>query len=150
MRGRSTALATVSFLIMVGMFSFRTSAADDGTAADRCRPRQFGQFSEWGVPVNLGAGVNSAFRDRHPTISPNGLSLYITSDRPVGAAPAGTFHIWVSQRASLQDDWGPPFTLGPNINNPLGFAPNISPDGHWLFFAGGQLCGGGSPGNLWV
>lgn len=108
------------------------------------------KFGPWFPPTNLGPVVNSAFNDRHPAISPNGLSLYITSDRPGGLGPNGTFNIWVSQRASLHDPWGAPRNLGPNINNPLGFAPNISPDGHWLFFAGGQLCGGGSPGNIWV
>jgi len=116
----------------------------------RCRQRDFGQFSDWSEPVNLGPVVNSEFNDRHPAISPNGLSLYITSDRPGGLGPDGTFNLWVSQRASLHDPWGPPRNLGPNINRPLGFAPNISPDGHWLFFAGGLLCGGGSPGNIWV
>ncbi len=108
------------------------------------------RWGPWSPPVNLGALVNSEFNDRHPAISLNGLSLYITSDRPGGFGPKGTFNIWVSQRASLHDPWGPPRNLGLNINNPLGFAPNISPDGHWLFFAGGQLCGGGSPGNIWV
>lgn len=108
------------------------------------------RWGPWSPPVNLGALVNSEFNDRHPAISPNGLSLYITSNRPGGLGPNGTYNIWVSQRASLHDPWGLPRNLGPNINNPLGFAPNISPDGHWLFFAGGQLCGGGSPGNIWV
>jgi hypothetical protein len=117
---------------------------------DGCPQHQFGRFSDWSEPVNLGPVVNSEFNDRHPAISPNGLSLYITSDRPGGFGPEGTFNIWVSQRASLNDPWGPPLNLGPNINTPLGFAPNISPDGHWLFFAGGSLCGGGSPGNIWV
>jgi hypothetical protein len=50
--------------------------------ANRCPLRQFGQFSEWSEPINLGPVVNSEFNDRHPAISPNGLSLYITSDRP--------------------------------------------------------------------
>jgi hypothetical protein len=109
------------------------------------------RWGPWSLPVNLGPVVNSAFNDRHPAISPNGLSLYITSNRPGGFGPEGTWNIWVSQRASLDDAWGPPRNLGPKINTPGGFAPNISPDGHWLFFAGGPpVCGGGSPGNIWV
>ncbi len=109
------------------------------------------RWGPWSPPVNLGPVVNSAFNDRHPAISPNDLSLYITSDRPGGFGPKGTWNIWVSRRASLHDPWGPPRNLGPNINTPGGFAPNISPDGHWLFFAGGPPFGGSpSPGDIWV
>jgi hypothetical protein len=85
--------------------------------------------------------VNSEFNDYHPAISASGLSLYITTDRPVGFDPVVTERIWVSQRPSLDAPWGPPHELGPNINNvpPAGGAccPNLSPDGHWLYFAGG-------------
>jgi hypothetical protein len=103
-----------------------------------CPLRQFGQFSEWSAPVNLGTVVNSRFDDYHPAISNNGLSLYITSNRPGGFAnPADNGDIWVSQRTSLQAPWGPPQHLGPNINSTGGaFAPNLSPDGHRLFFSG--------------
>src|SRR2546422_8449470 len=48
---------------------------------NRCPQRHFGQFSDWSEPVNLGPVVNSGFDDFHPAISPNGLSLYITSGR---------------------------------------------------------------------
>lgn len=72
-----------------------------------CALRQFGQFSAWSEPVNLGL-VNSAFNDLHPAISANGLSLYFSSDRLGG--PGGV-DIWVSQRASLTDAWGPPQVL---------------------------------------
>src|SRR4029434_6630733 len=48
------------------------------------------RFSEWSEPVNLGAKVNSAFNDWFPAISPNGLSLYISSNRP-GGFGAATF-----------------------------------------------------------
>ncbi len=96
-----------------------------------CPLRQFGQFSAWSEPVNLGL-VNSAFRNLHPAISANGLSLYISSDRPGG--PGGV-DIWVSQRASLDDAWGPPQVLGPNINTKYNDgAPNFSFDGHWMYF----------------
>jgi len=126
------------------------AVADHPRSVSEKRADGESRWGPWSTPVNLGQVVNSTFNDRHPAISPNGLSLYITSDRPGGFGPKGTFNIWVSQRARVHDPWGPPRNLGPNINNPLGFAPNISPDGHWLFFAGGQLCGGGSPGNIWV
>src|SRR5260370_38451549 len=51
---------------------------------NRCRQHRFGPFSDWSEPVNLGPVVNSAFNDQHPAISADGLSLYISSDRPGG------------------------------------------------------------------
>jgi len=41
-------------------------------------------FSPWSDPVNLGAAVNSDGLDQDPTLSPDELSLYFTSDRPGG------------------------------------------------------------------
>jgi len=72
------------------------------------------QYGPWGDPVNLGPVVNSPSNDQHPAISKDGLSLYITSDRPGGL---GGSDIWVSQRASSGDPWGAPENLGPNINS---------------------------------
>src|SRR3989442_12036670 len=40
--------------------------------------------SEWSEPVNLGAVVNSNVFDAAPTLSKDGLSLYLTSTRPGG------------------------------------------------------------------
>lgn len=39
-------------------------------------------FSDWAVPANLGALVNSSFNDAGPAISKDGLSLYFNSNRP--------------------------------------------------------------------
>ena len=88
-------------------------------------------FSDWVPPVNLGPVVNSAFNDFGPALSRDRLSLYFGSNRPGGF---GGTDIYVSQRASLEDPWGPPTNLGPNVNTP--FADNIpafSRDGHWMF-----------------
>ena|SRR2546426_10360034 len=38
--------------------------------------------SEWSEPVNLGDVVNSNVFDAAPTLSKDGLSLYLTSTRP--------------------------------------------------------------------
>jgi hypothetical protein len=114
-----------------------------------------GQFSAWSAPVNLGPVVNSEFDDFHPAISNNGLSLYFTSTRPGGLAKdPGGGDIWVARRASLDEPWGPPEHLGPNINSEGDTCcPNLSPDEHWLYFAadrpgGCDLERGKS--NLWV
>src|SRR5213592_4465401 len=100
------------------------------------------QFSEWSTPVNVVA-INSSADEQHPAISKDGLSLYFASARPGGC---GGSDIWVAQRDSADSPWGAPFNLGCGINstaNDLG--PNLSTDGHRLFFhsfrSGG--CGGG-------
>ncbi len=96
------------------------------------------QFSPWSAPVNLNnlpgcpAVVNSTSDDQHPAISKDGLSLYFTSNRPGGS---GNFDLWVTQRDSLDDCWLPPVNLGPGVNTPsLESAPNLTTDGHWLYF----------------
>ena len=90
------------------------------------------QFSEWSAPVNLGAAVNSDVVDQAPSISKDGLSIYFHSGRPGGM---GGLDIWVSQRARIEDPWGPPQNLGPEINTPFNDGgPALSIDGHRLFF----------------
>src|SRR5260370_39819226 len=96
------------------------------------------QFSPWSAPVNLNnlpgcpAVVNSTSDDQHPAISKDGLSLYFTSNRPGGS---GNLDLWVTQRDSLDDCWLPPVNLGPGVNTPsLESAPNLTTDGHWLYF----------------
>jgi WD40 repeat protein len=94
----------------------------------RSQPR----YSGWSEPVNLGPVINTAYNDQHPAISKDGLSLYFTSNRPGGF---GADDLWVSQRASADDPWGPPQNLGPIINSgAVEFSPAFSRDGHWLLF----------------
>lgn len=105
------------------------------------------KFSEWSEPVNLGAKVNSPFNDWFPAISPNGLSLYISSNRPGGF---GAADIWVSRRASVEEAWGEPMNLGSTINaSTVEFLPNFSPDGHWMFFTSDRPGGCGAH-DLWI
>lgn len=86
------------------------------------------QFSDWSAPANLGSTVNSAAQDIEVSISKDGLSLYIASNR------SGTFDLWVSQRATVDDPWGAPQDLG-SINTPAREqAPFLSLDGHRLYF----------------
>ncbi len=89
-------------------------------------------YSSWSVPVNLGVAINSPFQEFGPAISKDGLSLYFTSDRPGGF---GFMDLWVSQRPTRDDAWGPPLNLGAVVNTPASEnVPALSRDGHWLFF----------------
>lgn len=103
-----------------------SSLAADAVAEDQVT------YGPWGVPVNLGPVVNSPYNDNHPAISKDGLSLYITSDRPGGL---GGSDIWVSHRATVDDPWDTPLNLGPNINSAGNeAAPTFTPDGHHMYF----------------
>jgi len=130
---RLTLVSAVAALVMLGLSMVYPAAAQ--------------KFSDWSVPVNLGSIVNSPFAEFGPAISKNGLSLYISSTRPGGF---GAADIWVSQRASLDAPWGTPVNLGPAINTGNQESlPNISRDGHWMFFSSDRPGGlGGS--DIWV
>jgi hypothetical protein len=115
---------------------------------NRCRQLHFGPFSDWSEPVNLGPVVNSKFNDQHPAISADGLSLYITSDRPGGF---GDFDIYVSHRASPDDDWGPTENLGSIINTEFeDSVPTFSPDGHRMYFCSSRPNSLTLNANIWV
>jgi hypothetical protein len=95
--------------------------------------------AEWSEPVNLGSIVNSAGIEIEVSISKDGLSLYIASNR------SGNFDIWVSHRESDDEPWGPPQPLGPAINTAAREqAPFISRDGHRLYFFSDREAVGGT------
>jgi len=150
--------ARTRFVVLTAWLCSLAFAAESSSGDDhhRCPQRQFGQFSEWSEPVNLGGVVNSESDDYHPAISNNGLSLYFTSNRPGGFSQDPVPEdIWITQRASIDEPWGPPEHLGPNINSEgATCCPNLSPDQHWLYFAGDRPGGCDEVGlgiyNLWV
>lgn len=130
---RSTYSMNLALLLLLGVFAYSPEAAS--------------KFSDWAAPGNLGPEVNSAFNDFGPAVSKNGLSLYFSSDRPGGFGPND---IWVSQRDSVDDAWGPPVNLGAPVNTAFEErTPNFSRDGHWMFFVSNRPGGFGGD-DLWV
>src|SRR5712692_2294288 len=132
------------------------------TALLAVAPTTAQQFSDWSPPTNLNAivlsdgtpcpaVVNSAYNDQHPTISKDGLSLIFTSDRPGGS---GAQDLWVTERASPDGCWGEPKNLGLIVNSPVNDgAPNLTTDGHWMYFHSRRKegsCNGGVSAELWV
>jgi len=86
----------------------------------------------WGPPVNLGQGVNSAEGDYSPNISVDGLMLFFNSNRSGGL---GAHDLWVTRRATTEDDWEAAVNLGPIVNTASGEGgAHISADGHTLYF----------------
>ena len=105
------------------------------------------QYSDWSAPVNLGPNINTASREVQVSITHQGLSLYFDSDRPGGV---GSNDIYVSHRTSLNAPWGTAKNLGPTINSSKAeFAPNFSPDDHWMYFTSARLGGLGGV-DIWV
>lgn len=116
-------------------------------AAETSQQAVVARFSEWSEAVNLGPVVNSAFNDFLPNLSSDGLSLYFTSNRPGGI---GGPDIWVSQRASQDAPWSAPVNLGGPINTAgIESAPNVSQDGHQLFFSSDRP-GGFGTNDIWL
>ncbi len=98
--------------------------------------------SDWSAPINLGAAINSTASDQQPAISPDGLSLYFTSNRTGGL---GGFDLYVSHRSSISHPWGSPVNLG--LLNTTADEGNavFSRDGRLLFF---QSRRSGGPGGI--
>src|SRR5262245_42689283 len=82
-------------------------------AVEALEDRNLPSFGPWSAPVRLDAPVNTPASDQHPALSPDGLSLYITSTRPGGF---GSTDLWVCHRATGNSPWGPATNLGMTIN----------------------------------
>jgi WD40-like Beta Propeller Repeat len=105
------------------------------------------QYSPWAVPVSLGATVNTVSAEFYPFVSKDGLSLYFSSDRPGGF---GGWDVWVAQRFTTDEPWGPPVNVGPGVNTPYDeSAPTISIDGHLMYFQSNRPGGVGN-GDLYL
>ena len=88
----------------------------------------------------LGEPITNPLGDDAVTLdfdfAPDGLSVYFMSNRSGGY---GRRDIWVSTRATIQDDWGEAVNLGPNVNDAdAQNNPSISNDGLALFFQNNQ------------
>lgn len=103
----------------------------------------------FGNPTHLGWDVNMNWtKDASPSISTDGLTLYFESHRLFGGYGAGD--LWVTTRATTDDDWGRPTPLQEPVNSLYDEAtPCISADGLSLFFSSNQPGGYGNH-DLWL
>ncbi|MCX5646933.1 MAG: LamG domain-containing protein [Phycisphaerae bacterium] len=96
----------------------------------------------WGIPVKLGPAINSSTYQGLPCLSANGLSLFFSDAWPTGPYRPGGFggeDIWVTIRATTDDEWGIPRNLGRPVNSSLNEdSPRLSPDGSTLYFTRGS------------
>ncbi len=126
---------------------FHSNRSGGSDVADLWVTRRPTVSDPWDTTVNLGALVNSGAEDRAPSISADGLELYFHSDRPGGH---GGYDLWLSTRATPEDDWSAPMNLGPTVNTSSSDAgPSISADGLSLYFISNRPGGYGDT-DFWV
>jgi outer membrane protein OmpA-like peptidoglycan-associated protein len=88
--------------------------------------------NRWYPAESMGKPINSRYFESHASFSPDGKSIYLTSNRNGSVGAMDVF------RSDLQEDgsWGTPVNLGENINTPLNEeTPVISPDGKRIYFS---------------
>lgn len=86
----------------------------------------------WSQPKNIGYPLNTESWESQPSISPDGKTLYFSSNRK---GTKGSMDIWkcvLNQDGSANE----PVNLGDSVNTPgMEAAPFIHPDGQTLYFA---------------
>jgi hypothetical protein len=111
------------------------------------------QYGDWSPAVNLGATINGPFLDSCAAISKDGRSLIYSSNRIAAEAtgnPDSTDReLFVSQRPSPRDPWGPPVHLAMLGADKWDSCPALSLDEHRLYFAS-ERAGGCGGEDLWV
>jgi outer membrane protein OmpA-like peptidoglycan-associated protein len=87
-------------------------------------------YGVWSEPINLGLSVNTEYCDQDPFITPDGRTLYFSSDGHYGL---GGMDIFKSTRLAdtTWTRWGDPINLGKEINtvwDDLGYSWDFSGD----------------------
>ena len=127
---------------------FASDRPDGYGGADIWVATRTSRDNPWGEPVNLGSSVNSRAFEIFPSISSEGLILFFTSGFLSYPARPGGFggpDLWVTNRATKDDQWGEPVNLGPLVNTAAEEAcPYISPDSSTLYFSSDRPGGFGN------
>jgi len=124
--------------------SLRPGGVGDRDIWYAMRPSIDSAFDE---PINL-AEVNSPDADRGPAISDDGLTTYLTSDRP-GGGGGDWADIWVATRTDTASAFDAPQPLLEINSTGYETAPDISSDGLTLYFASDRDTADGNM-NIWV
>ena len=126
----STGRGTSKVRLLVFIISIAVAATFTSLASAK-------HFGDWGAPVNAESipgtspELNTTSNDGYAVLSPDGLSLYLVSDRPGGF---GALDMFVARRASREEPWGAPENLGFPINSSANdWSPTPVP-GQGLFF----------------
>ena len=102
---------------------------------------------KWTRAENLGPNVNGPWSEHHSIPTPDGRSLYVTSDRPGGF---GGEDIYVSTRGA-DGRWGKLVNVSPLVNGPSNDrCAAWTPDGKIFLFDSDRAGGFGSKDLWWV
>jgi hypothetical protein len=101
-------------------------------------------FGAWG-PAVAEPGVNTGAAEGCPIESPDGLSLYIASNRAGGTATPDANDIWVFQRESIDGSWSAAENIGTPVNSTFADYCPTPLRGNALLFVSTRPggCGGG-------
>lgn len=87
---------------------------------------------KWSKLEKLNSNINTKFWESHASLSPDGKTLYFTSNRNGGF---GGLDIYTSKRTDRKD-WGTPVNIGPVINSEFNEdTPFLTGDGKTLYFS---------------
>lgn len=106
----------------------------------------------WGLPENLGVGINTVRNEVSPCLSADGRELYFSDYRAQYFRDGGIGggDLWVSRRGSVSDPWSIPMNLGAGINSPFtDYYPRLEADDLLLFFISNRPEGYGQL-DIWV
>ena len=110
-------------------------------------------FSAWAPAQKIdeiagnSSELNTPFLDGCPIQSPDGLSLYMASNRPGGL---GLLDIWVARRESTNAPWGAPQNLGEPVNSAADdFCPTPIRGGGLFFVSREALPGSCGMGDIY-
>jgi len=90
--------------------------------------------NKWSKPIMLPFCGN--YRDIEPSLSPDGLRLYFSSDRPTNSdsTKAKDYDIWYVERKDIKSDWSAPINFGAPVNSDKDeFYPSLSRKGNIYF-----------------
>lgn len=86
----------------------------------------------WSKAKKLKKPINTKYNESHASLSPDGKTLYFTSDRPGGQ---GGLDIYTLTK-DAKGRWTNLQNLGPRVNTPFNEdTPFLTPDGKFLFFS---------------
>ena len=115
----------------------------------------------WSQAANLGPRVNGPFNEYDPAVTPDGLYLLFSSNRPVEGEDALDPKTWRATlreepyendydvyALDLEDDAAAPRRLDVVCSRANDGQPAVSPDGKWLYFASDRAGGQGGY-DLW-
>ncbi len=87
----------------------------------------------WTTAAKLNKNINTKYWESHASVSPDGKTLYFTSNRKDGY---GGLDIYKSEWDETIGDWGPAENLGPTVNTQFNEdTPYITEDGKTIYFS---------------